>query len=953
MIRRYLKRLIIVAHLVALFFSCQKAKEEAEWTAQWIGQEEIPLPESAELLKEVSWIWLPNSRSNAANQAREIPAYFRKQFSLEEGTYETAQITLTSDNAFTLWVNGELVGENTEWREVSTFDFSKLLKSGSNLIAIKAENVPIQHTNNRGPGNSPAGLIAKVEIKNKKGSEQVLVTDDSWNVSAKEQQGWTSATFDDSEWSRAEMLDVKGLATWDGHDPYANTWYRLRKVVDLEKKPEAAITKIAVDSKYWLWINGKLVIFEGGLKRGPTPQDTYYDETDLAPYLEAGKNTIAVLVWHWGRSSFSHNNSGIPGFIFQMDGGQDRFISDDSWKISRHPSYGETEAPHPNYRLAEYNIRYDASRGSEDWIFPDFDDSDWNSCATYGTPPTAPWNHLVKRSIPLWSDSGLRAYVSTERVEGQGNYDTIIAQLPTNAHVTPYLRTNTRAGLLIDIRTDNYVGGSENNIRTEYITKDGAQSFEALAWFNGHYVKYAIPKEIADIEVRYRETAFDAPVTGYFRSDDPFLNILWDKSLRTLQVCMRDTYYDCPDRERAQWWGDAVIEIGQTFYALDRVADSLSKKAIYELVNWRKPDGTFYSPVPGGKWDAELPGQMLMSIGHYGFWNYFLHTGDTATIRYAYPSIRPYLEKWEMDDHGLVKHRSGDWDWGDWGFEKDVRMLDNCYYTLALKGALSMAKLVGNQQDISFYEERIASIKKGVNDRFWNGKAYRSPEHEGETDDRGHGLAVIAGIAEADKYPAISDVLSRQMYASPYTEKYVLEALYLMNMPEQAINRMKKRFEVMVDAPYATLLEGWGVGNAGYGGGTINHSWSGGPLILLSQYAAGVEPILPAYKEFQVLPRMGGLKEIETAVPSPMGLISCTFKDKEDSFTMSITVPEGSTCIAGIPVRASRVFKDVLIDDEQALNKLTATSPDGGKSDQFMFIELGAGAHEIIATYNP
>ena len=32
---------------------------------------------------------------------------------------------------------------------------------------------------------------------------------------------------------------------------------------------------------------------------------------------------------------------------------------------------------------------------------------------------------------------------------------------------------------------------------------------------------------------------------------------------------MRDSYMDCPDRERAQWWGDVVNALGEAFYALD------------------------------------------------------------------------------------------------------------------------------------------------------------------------------------------------------------------------------------------------------------------------------------------------------------------------------------------------------------------------------------------------
>lgn len=35
----------------------------------------------------------------------------------------------------------------------------------------------------------------------------------------------------------------------------SNTWLAFRKVVQLKKKPIKALAKIAVDSKYWLFIN--------------------------------------------------------------------------------------------------------------------------------------------------------------------------------------------------------------------------------------------------------------------------------------------------------------------------------------------------------------------------------------------------------------------------------------------------------------------------------------------------------------------------------------------------------------------------------------------------------------------------------------------------------------------------------------------------------------------------
>ena len=63
-----------------------------------------------------------------------------------------------------------------------------------------------------------------------------------------------------------------------------NSWICFQKNVqrpELDNQPVYA--DIAVDSKYWLWVNGELVVFEGGLKRGPNPSDTYYDHVDLTP----------------------------------------------------------------------------------------------------------------------------------------------------------------------------------------------------------------------------------------------------------------------------------------------------------------------------------------------------------------------------------------------------------------------------------------------------------------------------------------------------------------------------------------------------------------------------------------------------------------------------------------------------------------------------------------------
>lgn len=725
-----------------------------------------------------------------------------------------------------------------------------------------------------------------------------------------------------------------GAADWQAQwigvaDPSApNLWIAYRKTVVLDAVPATVPARAACDSKYWLWINGRLVVFEGQLKRGPTPDGSYCDTGDLAKHLQSGSNTIALLVWHFGRHGFAHNNSGKAGLVFEMDVGGRRVASDASWKAVRHPAFGTTPPPHPNFRLAEANIHFDAAKDMPGWTTPGFDDNAWPAAVELGRPPCAPWGALVERPIPQWRNSGLLEYPNAaELALPRDGGREIVAKLPYNAQVTPWMKLDAPAGLKVVIQTDNYRGGGTENIRAEYLTRAGEQEFESPAWMNGHDVRYIVPAGVKVLGLKYRETGYDADFSGSFTCDDAALNTLWEKSRRTLYITMRDNYMDCPDRERAQWWGDAVNEIGEAFYVFDpQRGPLLARKAMLELAGWQRADGTMYSPVPagipgpGGKqdgsWDKELPPQILASVGWYGFWNYYRYTGDRATMAAVYPAVKRYLAVWKLDANGLVEHRKGGWDWTDWGKNIDVPVCDSAWFYLALKGAIPMAKLTGHEDDVVGYAKQMRSIEAAFNKTFWQGQEYRSPGHKGVTDDRAQGIAVVAGLADPAYFPAICSVLERSYEASPYMEKYVLEALYLMGAPDQAVARMKKRWGEQIDSPITTLWEGWGIGAKGYGGGTYNHAWSGGALTMMSQYAAGIEPVEPAYQTWRVRPQPGPLRQIKCVAPTPHGELSVAIVRGEQGTTVDLVAPAGTAGtfdVSGFPPKS---FATVTLDGQ-------------------------------------
>jgi hypothetical protein len=675
--------------------------------------------------------------------------------------------------------------------------------------------------------------------------------------------------------------------------------------------PSTATANIGVDSKYWLWINGTLVVFEGGIARGPGPGNTWYDEVNIQPYLKTGTNTIAVLAWYWGRNGWYHVNSGKGGLVFETNIGGTIVKTDNTWKMKVHPGYKQN-APSDNCggRIAPYGVAFDGRTSLGDWTssawyLEGYDDAAWANAAQKGVPPVAPWNNLEKNPVPIWKNWGLQNYASLSTNPNSTSNTislpytttantTIYAWMDFNKMVTPYIELTASAGKVIGFESEY----GATYIHQNYTTRDFAQAFEGYSWTNGHAIKYIIPAGVTVNALKYRWTSVGQQA-GTFECSDPYLQKLWWMAKNTLFVCARDNYMDCPTAERSMWIGDVANENSEIWYTMDDAGRKLMKKCIQVFCTYRKNGAVLHAPTPGDYTD-ELPNQSLCFIGWWGLWWYHFNSGDIEALNFAYPYFKDYVNLWTMKANGLINFRGVDWDWADHPgddatIEKEI--CQNVWYYMAMKAGVNMATVLGKTSDVGWYQTRMNSIKNNFDAAFWKGTYYTTGLSK---DDRPNALAIVAGLASPDKYNSIvTNVLDPVRRASPFLEWVAEEACCIAGRYDVALSRMHSLYDDQVNSStfLTTLREE-------RNRGTYNHAWNA-PNTVLSRCFAGITPDSVAWSAYKIFPSLHHLTSIHQTVPSVKGTIDVTIGKSTDSCFIALISPQGTLATFGIPKKGT------------------------------------------------
>jgi hypothetical protein len=674
-----------------------------------------------------------------------------------------------------------------------------------------------------------------------------------------------------------------------------------RTTFELKQPQSNATVYVAGPRAAKVWMNGALVLDATADATSPLPSHVFSASVQAA--LHPGLNAIAVEAVR-GRGIVAASDSLV---IQQLSFGETLAV-----KIA--PAAHGLDAP----ALVLSNGAWRSSTTfSEGWQTPAFDDAAWPRVQSLGPIENRAeffqWN--LDAGLYDWPgymgmSPSLRTYtvapvaithplhgIPEERSDaslvlvdfGREIAGRLIIESAANNDVKFLASYGESEGEAL--RSQHYLGRFEIRVPPHGVARGPKSGFRYvfLRFVNGE--TYASLRYIQAEGIAY-------PVTykGSFRSSDPQLNRIWEAGAYTAHLCMQDGVWDAAKRDRGWWAGD--LDVAGPTIASVFADSSLLDQTLTRLI---PPAGQHVNGIPSytALWITTLA-------------DLYRRSGDHELIANRHGTLLALLARIdeEFDEQGKFLNKGHHWLFVDWSsglyaFTPEAAEGTELEFARGYREGAWLLEQMGDNANAARYNTRATTLSEKLHHEFANAQGSYGERWQLNA------MAVLAGVANANEYPAIwHDSLSQANASttqtiSPYFNAYVLTAMARMNRRAEALAWIRTYWGGMMDEGATSLWEAYDLhwpkdnphhalvadGRTGYFV-SLAHGWSSGPTAWLMDELLGVRAIEPGYSKAVIRPDLAGLEWMEGSVPTPHGLIHVSMH-KAPQTRIEIDLPAG------------------------------------------------------------
>ena len=298
----------------------------------------------------------------------------------------------------------------------------------------------------------------------------------------------------------------------------------------------------------------------------------------------------------------------------------------------------------------------------------------------------------------------------------------------------------------------------------------------------------------------------------------PKLNAIDAVSCHTLENCMQRVFEDGPKRDRRLWLGDLRIQALTGYYTFPSENTlAVIKKCLYLFAAYTKEEGRtpecIFQLTNGNRSDghALVDYSLLFPVC---VCDYYEHTGDTTVVDELFEVADLQLRiGWEDSKDGIVNTQEGWWTFIDWcpGLKKNTSLQGVFLY--AIRKMIALCQQTGRDEKAKEYSQYEEIFRNAAKEKLYDPESgyFINAYDDQQLSIHSQVWMILGGVVEgADAKELMQRIMKEKdakIAVSPYMHHYVVEALILSDMKEEALEYISSYWGGMVERGADTFWE--------------------------------------------------------------------------------------------------------------------------------------------------